>query len=52
MNGYNATMREERKRDHDTFTFDPNLNLPDTVGMHININRNCLKKKNNFMVFM
>jgi cathepsin L len=32
MNGYNATLREERRQDRPTFRFNPNLGaLPDTV---------------------
>jgi len=31
MNGYNVTMRGERKHDHQTFKFNPSLQVPDTV---------------------
>ncbi len=44
MNSYNGTMRGEHSSNHDTFTFDPSLQLPDSVGRdkYYQINNNSL----------
>jgi hypothetical protein len=34
MNGYNATMRGPRTQSRPVFTRNPNVKLPDTVGMY------------------
>jgi hypothetical protein len=36
LNGFNGKMREESSQGHETFTSDPNVELPDTVGMYRN----------------
>jgi len=44
MNGYNVSMKGERSRDRDSFTFNPNVKLPDTVGMHKHQSKLFLKR--------
>ena len=34
MNGFNATLRGPRSQQRNTFSFDPTVELPDTVGMY------------------
>jgi len=34
MNGYKAKMRRQRKQNRPVFTRNPNVQLPDTVGMY------------------
>jgi hypothetical protein len=34
MNGYNATLKGTRNQVRKTFTFDPSVQVPDTVGMY------------------
>jgi hypothetical protein len=34
MNGYNATLKGTRSQVRKTFTFDPSVQVPDTVGMY------------------
>jgi hypothetical protein len=36
LNGFNGKMGEERNQGHQTFTSDPNVELPDAVGMYRN----------------
>jgi hypothetical protein len=34
MNGYNATLRAQRSQNRPVHTRNPNVKLPDTVGMY------------------
>ena len=34
MNGFNATMHAQRAQNHNVFTRNPNVKLPDTVGLY------------------
>jgi hypothetical protein len=36
LNGYNVTMRKKNNEDRQIFTFNSNVDLPDTVGMYPN----------------
>jgi hypothetical protein len=41
MNGFNMTMQGERQENHNTFTFNPSLELPDIVGMYYKLPATC-----------
>ncbi len=41
LNGFNGRMREEHSQGRQAFTLDPNVELPDTVGMYRNESKLC-----------
>jgi hypothetical protein len=44
MNGFNATMHAQRAPNRNVFTRNPNVKLPDTVGLYKNKEKNLFDK--------